>query len=181
MAETSTGILVCGWCGTTRNLPPAYARDRRYCSPACSGKAQASRGARKAPTIDRPCAWCGVVLKVIPSRLHRTKYCSRACRAMGQPIRRSSAIADAALDLVGAGERETRVGRWSLDLAFPARMLAVELDGIYWHSLPRMVDRDRRKDADLAARGWTVRRIVILKDETPESLADKIRATIAEE
>lgn len=178
---TTRVASTCEWCGSVRELPKAYAASRRFCSSACRGAADSARGARRAPTIDRPCGHCGVILKVIPSRLHRVKFCSRACQRMGQPFGKTSAIADAAIALVGVGVPEHRVSRWSVDLAFPERMLAVELDGVYWHSLPAMVDRDRRKDADLTARGWTVRRIVIVKEETPESLADKIRATIAEE
>lgn len=59
-------------------------------------------------------------------------------------------------------------------LALPDHRIAVELDGVYWHGLPEMVDRDRRKDADLAARGWTVVRIPILKNDAPDDVASRI-------
>jgi very-short-patch-repair endonuclease len=98
---------------------------------------------------------------------------------LGQPVRRSSAIGNAAIALVMSRQSEIlnpefRIGRWSIDLAAPLRMLAIELDGEYWHSLPRMVERDTRKDADLTSRGWTVKRIAIVKADTPETLANKI-------
>lgn len=55
-------------------------------------------------------------------------------------------------------------------------MLAVELDGEYWHSLPDMVEKDQRKDAALTARGWDVRRIIIGKRDRPADVADRIDA-----
>lgn len=45
---------------------------------------------------------------------------------------------------------------WIIDVAIPSHRLAIEADGTYWHSLKTAQRRDARKDADLAARGWTV-------------------------
>ncbi len=46
---------------------------------------------------------------------------------------------------------------WKIDIAHPARMLAVEVDGGS-HSSRKVMERDARKDAFLASRGWTVLR-----------------------
>ena len=59
-------------------------------------------------------------------------------------------------------------------MALPLEMVAIELDGEYWHSLPAMVDKDRRKDEWLTAQGWRVIRIVMTRDDTPESIARRI-------
>ena len=75
---------------------------------------------------------------------------------------------------------EHRVGRWSIDLALPQLALAIELDGEYWHSLPNMVAKDIRKDAYLRSRGWTVCRIVMTKDDTPETIARQITNAVAQ-
>jgi DNA mismatch endonuclease, patch repair protein len=62
------------------------------------------------------------------------------------------------------------------DLAWPRRRLAVFVDGAFWHGHPSRhrpgrsgsywdekiaanVERDRRVDADLESRGWTVLRV----------------------
>lgn len=53
-----------------------------------------------------------------------------------------------------------RVGprRYVLDLAFPAHRLAVEIDGRAFHSDARAFQRDRHRQNDLVAAGWTVLR-----------------------
>lgn len=71
------------------------------------------------------------------------------------------------------------MGRWSIDLAIPEDRHAIELDGIYWHSLPEMVAKDARKDAYLKAKGWTVTRIVFDGSDTPETIAQRITAVAA--
>lgn len=139
------------------------------------------------------CEWCGDPLTfngkpgVPPSLANRKKFCSRRCAALGRPVTGTSKIADAAIDLWASTwdgepyEKEKRVRRWSIDLALPHSKHAIELDGVYWHSLPEMVEKDRRKDAALKRRGWTVSRIVIEKDSTPEELAALIDAAITKE
>ncbi|MDQ4131978.1 MAG: endonuclease domain-containing protein [Actinomycetota bacterium] len=45
-----------------------------------------------------------------------------------------------------------------LDFADPEIRLDIEIDGRRWHSTPANLDRDRRRDRLLVARGWTVLR-----------------------
>jgi len=45
-------------------------------------------------------------------------------------------------------------GLWVVDALIPGARLVVECDGEYWHSLPKMVERDRRKDGYLKSRGY---------------------------
>lgn len=47
---------------------------------------------------------------------------------------------------------------FSCDFGFPYARLIVECDGDYWHALPRVIERDRHKDAYLQACGYTVLR-----------------------
>ena len=62
----------------------------------------------------------------------------------------------------GAGlpepETNVMVGRWEVDFLWRDAGLAVEVDAYSTHSSPRAFERDRRKDADLAARGLMVQR-----------------------
>ncbi len=48
------------------------------------------------------------------------------------------------------------VGGYFVDVAFPDRMLAVEIDGMAFHRDAETFQRDRRRRNDLIALGWTV-------------------------
>ena len=54
------------------------------------------------------------------------------------------------------GNRERR----RVDFAWPEHRIAVEYDGVDWHSQPDAMKRDRRRRAALEAVGWTVISIV---------------------
>ncbi len=45
-----------------------------------------------------------------------------------------------------------------LDLAFPDRRLAIEIDGWAWHHNPERFQEDPRRQNALVAAGWTVLR-----------------------
>lgn len=134
------------------------------------------------PKVDVECGCCGEPMTVHASRLAsgRGKFCSRSCAALARPINgKPSKIADAAIDEFLKGtpllcELEKRLGRWSVDLALPLHNIAIELDGEYWHGLPAMVEKDRRKDEWMNAHGWHVIRVVMGKDDTPQSIARRI-------
>ncbi|MFE0749718.1 endonuclease domain-containing protein [Gordonia sp. NPDC058843] len=48
------------------------------------------------------------------------------------------------------------VGGYFVDIAFPDRKLAVEIDGMAFHRDAKTFQRDRRRRNDLIALGWTV-------------------------
>jgi G:T-mismatch repair DNA endonuclease (very short patch repair protein) len=166
----------CSSCGDTFTFERKR-KDRTVCSLACRPTREWGN-----PKISVECRHCGEIMDRYPSQLAagRGKYCSRSCAAVDRPIRGRSKIGDASIRLFlkmsGATGvvAEYRIGPWSIDMALPDHRIAVELDGVYWHGLPEMVDRDRRKDADLAARGWTVVRIPILKNDAPDDVASRI-------
>ena len=55
-------------------------------------------------------------------------------------------------------ETNARVGRWEVDFVWRAERLVVEVDGYAFHSSRSSFERDRRRDADLAAIGIRVMR-----------------------
>ncbi len=173
----------CGWCGKV-DMVERKRRARPFCSQLCA-KAHSAEARKRRVSLE--CQWCGVSIERRPSEIDkgRGKFCSRSCAGMGRPINgRPSVIADAAIHEWATGHQELfltehRIGRWSIDLALPIRMLAIELDGEYWHSLPNMIEKDARKDAHLQRSGWTVKRIVIHKDATASSLAAEIAAAVS--
>lgn len=48
---------------------------------------------------------------------------------------------------------------WEVDIYIPKLQLAIEYDGIAWHTTPKLVDRERRKDQALAKQGLNIIRI----------------------
>ena len=55
-------------------------------------------------------------------------------------------------------ETDVKIGRWTVDFLWREAGLVVEVDAYSTHSSPWAFERDRRKDAELTARGITVQR-----------------------
>lgn len=71
-------------------------------------------------------------------------------------------------------------GPWSIDVAFPAARLAVEIDGWAFHSDVTRFRRDRAKQNALVAAGWTVLRFTWHDlDRDPDRAVRSIRGVIA--
>jgi very-short-patch-repair endonuclease len=72
-----------------------------------------------------------------------------------------------------------RVGRYKLDLAFPAAQIAIEVDGWAWHSDVERFRHDRRRQNALVLAGWTVLRFT-WHDLTsrPDAVLAQIRAAL---
>lgn len=47
-------------------------------------------------------------------------------------------------------------GLWVVDALVPGARIVIECDGEYWHSLPKMIERDKKKDAYLKSRKYKV-------------------------
>ena len=83
---------------------------------------------------------------------------------LGEPRRTRSEAEERFLGLVGRGgirspAVNTRVAGREIDFYWPAQRLAVEVDGFAYHASPRAFERDRRRDAELAALGVRVVRV----------------------
>ena len=75
-------------------------------------------------------------------------------------------------------EHRVRLGRkqYRIDLAYPAAMVAVEVDGWEWHRTRTAFDGDRARANDLVAAGWTVLRFT--STMTDAEVAAQTRATL---
>jgi len=66
-----------------------------------------------------------------------------------------------------------------LDLADPALQVAIELDGAEFHDNPEAIERDRRRDVELAALGWVVLRFSARRlREDPTGVRREVRAVL---
>lgn len=64
------------------------------------------------------------------------------------------------LDALGIkNEPEKAIGRYPVDFYLPDYNMVIECDGDYWHSLPKSIERDARKDKYLTAHGYKVVRL----------------------
>lgn len=77
-------------------------------------------------------------------------------------------------------EVNVRVGAYEVDFLWRDERLVVEVDGFAFHSSQRDFERDRRRDAELAARGLTVIRVTWrqIVDE-PEAMLVRIARALA--
>ncbi|BBG00696.1 MULTISPECIES: DUF559 domain-containing protein [Pseudonocardia] len=76
-------------------------------------------------------------------------------------------------------ERGLPFGPWFVDVAFPRKRLAVEVDGWAFHSDPERFRTDRRKQNALVEAGWTVLRFTWhdIRDR-PEQTVARIRRAL---
>ncbi len=72
------------------------------------------------------------------------------------------------------------VDGYFVDVAFPDRMLAVEIDGMAYHRDAETFQRDRRRRNDLIAQGWTVLNFTWADlKERPGYVVDRVRQALA--
>lgn len=151
------GSKKCMKCGKVFYGDPGVIKKSSYCSRECANTAS--------NRIEIECDQCGKSFCVTPTILNRgRRFCSFRC-SLGYK-------GQSKIEKVLAGELKRRgfsfetqyyiqsgnPKGWWIDIAFPAHRLAIEVDGDYWHSLPGIKDKDRRKDTDLRGRGWTILR-----------------------
>jgi very-short-patch-repair endonuclease len=149
----------CPICGK-RFCSSQYMSNDIYCSRACYSK-------RPRTGTYKPCRHCGTPFYVIPAHVSKTHYCSRRCRLSHKGPSSIERLLQEELDRRNLPyESQYKIGRWSIDIAFPSQWLAIEADGDYWHSLPENQERDRRKDKVLRAHGWQVLRFTETEIQT---------------
>lgn len=74
----------------------------------------------------------------------------------------------------------TEVEGYEVDFLWPAAGLVVEIDGVAFHSSPRAFERDRRRDAVLAAADVRVLRVTWRQIvEEPEAVIGRVAAVLA--
>lgn len=125
---------------------------------------------RYAEKLEMTCKECGKIFYRTQAYLDAKEgmgnFCGFSCAAINRKrlMRHNSptAIEKALKDILDERKLDYKFNYylkpWVIDFAFLDARLAVEADGIYWHSLPGMIEKDARKDADLASRNWQILR-----------------------
>jgi very-short-patch-repair endonuclease len=79
-----------------------------------------------------------------------------------------------------APETNARIAGYEVDFVWHAQRLVVEVDGYAFHSMRSSFERDRRKDAELIARGWRVIRVTWRQlTEAPAALIATLATALA--
>ena len=79
-----------------------------------------------------------------------------------------------------APRTNVRIGRHEVDFHWPAQRLVIEVDGYAFHSSRRAFERDRLRDAELAAAGQRVMRVTWRQiAHEPEALLVRIVGALA--
>lgn len=161
---------ICETCGKTF-FTTIDMRNECYCSRECYFN-------RPLTGIWKPCKNCSEKFYVGPARAEREQFCSRDCRISYQgPTSIEQLLIDELETRDIEYEFQYKLNQWSIDFAFPNHKLAVEADGVYWHSLPENIERDKRKDRSLKRKDWTILRFT--GDEIRESSTDCIDQVLA--
>lgn len=161
----------CRECGISVEVSPRRAKELQFCSLKCKGLARRRIPAEEDPRytrVEKLCEWCGNVFLTHPCkiRLGEGRFCSRSCvgssvtHNMQRVSRREREFCGLLADAGLVFEAQAKVGRWNVDVYFPDQRLVVEFDGDYWHSMPDVRKRDKRKTTDLEGRGYRVLRVL---------------------
>lgn len=158
----------CKQCNDEFSVYPSR-RDQKFCDVSCKGEWMSeNKVGENHPNnqkIKFECEWCGREYKKSPSRKDETRFCSRQCQGSYQ-IRqqgRSSSLEDEIAEILDSCcvnfEWQKQIGRWCVDFYLPQLNLVVECDGEYWHSKPKVVERDARKNRFLRSEGYNLVRL----------------------
>lgn len=165
----------------------------KYCSYACMAKAKTLlRGAahplyRAASHLIKKCAYCGKIFRTTRPRvlIGQGRFCSRKCVgawiSQRQKGRISSIERIVAAVLSAINEpylQQLPLGPWTVDFYLPQRNLVIECDGDYWHSLPKVQNRDKRKDAWMKKHGYIMVRLQeqAIRVDAAKLVTDSLRA-----
>lgn len=114
----------------------------------------------------RACLVCGKPVKVIAANAKRKKFCSRKCNGVWSASRGTNKWTGPENLFAAALRRRGVRFEWQVPIAgFVADFLlrkppiVVEVDGEFWHNLPKNRARDARKDEALKRMGFVVVRI----------------------
>lgn len=150
----------CERCGKIFYIKPAeLGKNRRTCSKKC----------QRTQWKTFACGFCGKLVTRKQQIDRKICYCSVHCyrrsRRETEPERRARELIQASGLLF---ERQAQIGRWTLDFLV-AGIVAVEVDGEYWHGKPGVKLRDQKRDAELLKSGIKTIRVpaaAFMKDPT---------------
>lgn len=138
---------------------------KHYCSQKCMIKDRPTKTPAK--MVAKICLFCGKHFSIYACWANKGegKFCSHSCcasytnrriRLLKGPTSIEQLLMDELDTLNVKYEYQYRLNQYVIDFAIPHLKIAIEADGVYWHSLPDVIEKDKRKDKDLAELCWTI-------------------------
>lgn len=155
--------------------------EQRYCSKEC-GYNYRKTGGKKGkhyPHTQRArvgiCPVCGKEYRAIGDFKDRRQiYCSHDCYMRSRLETTPEKIMREFLDKVGVEyKQEYKIGKYWADFYLPKHNAVIEVDGDYWHSLPKVKEKDTRKDKYLKSKGINVMHIKECELKTSDVIVDR--------
>lgn len=190
----------CEQCGLLFTAKPHRA-DQRFCSHVCMYAYRSAHGfddgaqvsgpenSRWKPRVALFCNWCREPYTVPRYRHKRSRFCSQQCQGSFLARRLQKSVSGAERRFVAFlrshglhVETQVQFGHFTLDAWFPGTRIVVEFDGDYWHSIPRVIAKDARKDAALFCAGYSVVRVLQSEfDADPDAVLRRIENMLSRE
>lgn len=166
----------CQHCGKEFEIIPSWLKREgagTFCSRDCANAHKKTVTGTNHPLYKKVkaiCEWCGKEYTVKRVHKDKTRFCSQHCQGAYTShfsSRKRTAIeikVKAMLEQLDIDHmQEKPMGAFVCDFVIKSCRLVIECDGTYWHSIPKVKERDARKDSWLIAHGYRVLRL-------PESL-----------
>jgi very-short-patch-repair endonuclease len=156
---------VCPQCQKVYWVPPSWAPKRTFCSKKCQDDSMRDY-------VKSVCKKCGKTFELPRGDLERGRghFCTYRCYLTYRGPSTLEEKMERVLNLVGIKfEREIKFKRFHVDFLIRNLKTVIECDGEYWHLMPKIQDRDRRKDELLKSLGYKVLRF---SGETIDKLSE---------
>lgn len=159
-------VIICNMCGKKYYAPPSRLKVSKYCDWECFIEAKRRVTGEEHPlysSIDIKCDWCGKIYKEKPVKIemYNHHFCSRRCQGCYTTANRnnpSNVEKKLANYLIEHKISFICQFKYKLGVAdfYIKPNLIIEVDGDYWHNLPKVKERDKRQTLFLEGEGYTV-------------------------
>jgi len=167
--------FICKICNKKVRIPPSHLKSQKYCSNKCYGIARSKyfigKNNPKWSRLERQCDNCQRDMVVKSGRLLNTKgqgrFCSIRCWGIWQRKNMPKKATNIEM-LIKTKLEENNIdfefqkpidNKMIVDFLVKGR-LVIECDGDYWHSLPKAIERDKKRDLLLQMNGYEVLRLL---------------------
>lgn len=174
-------LLICDTCGIEFYVKPCKATKKTYCSKICADKAHSLIRGSNHPLykekIKKTCQNCGVDYFIIPARAKRgnSKFCSNHC-AGAWTAKTCKSPSNLEISFAHRLQLESIVA----DFCITGTPIIVEIDGIYWHNLPKVASRDKQKDIYYKNEGYRTIHYMTDSKTNFNDLIDELRNALLE-
>lgn len=169
----------------------------KFCSDSCRASARESRK----QTYESECPCCGKTFEsrmksmTDPNSWKYKKYCSQKCVLSSRNQTNTWIEREIEAELIANKidyVSQFEIGRMTIDFVIPAKKIAIEANGDFWHANPaiygntkplhkihaRVIEKDKRKLAQLDTAGYSV--YVVWENDLSTNKDETLRAMICE-